>query len=84
MRLGQRDDDRACGSARPWCGATGFSSALSPLAPRRLVPVQDIDALLAEADDQLGRVREMYADSLRSQAIPSNLPPKIKNILENQ
>lgn len=46
--------------------------------------MRDVDALLAEAADQLDKVRDLYEDSLRAQQVPAELQVKIKNVLENQ
>jgi hypothetical protein len=46
--------------------------------------VDDIDALLAEADEQMGPIRKAYAASLRAKEVAPGLQPKIKNVLENQ
>ena len=44
----------------------------------------DIDALLEDATEQLERVRELYAGSLREQEVPAALKTRIKNVVEHQ
>ena len=46
--------------------------------------MEDLAALLAEVDEQMGTVRRLYADSLRTETVFPGLQPKIKNVLENQ
>jgi hypothetical protein len=46
--------------------------------------VDDVDALLDLADEQLAAIRETYDESLHEKQIPKLLPARIKNVLENQ
>jgi hypothetical protein len=46
--------------------------------------MDDIDALLGTAADQVAQIRSLYQQSLDAQAVDPRLPPLIKNALENQ
>jgi hypothetical protein len=43
-----------------------------------MIDRSDIHALLEDADEQLGRVREMYDESLRDQEVPIKPKARIK------